>query len=145
MEVQYLYKRMKKVLFTLAGSAMLISVLTLSASEIPLKDTGKTRSQRRSLFAELSKKEKDEMRDMVAQDLSDILGQSKDEIKEKINGGENIKDIISGYGATVEDVLSVAKERQRQALLAEIELRREKGQISEDTRKVFLEKMTHGK
>lgn len=134
---------MKKTLVTLAGTAMLVSVLMLSVPSTSVaKEVTKSKKERRSLFSELSKKEKEEMTDAVAEDLGNLLGEDGEKIKGRIARGEDIEQIVESHGLSIPEAISLAETKQREALKYEIERKVENGDISTVSAKTLLEKIS---
>ena len=134
---------MKKTLVTLAGTAMLVSVLMLSVPTTSIVKEGvRNKRERRSLFSELSKKEKEEMTDAVATDLGILLGEDGEYIKKRIARGENIEEIVTSHGLSLSEAITLAETKQKEALTQEIREKVKKGDITAVSAELLLQKIS---
>ena len=138
---------MKKTFFALAGTAALVSVLSMYAANSPSvsKRSEKDRKIKRGEFTELSEKEKNQLQEEMADSLAIVLDVDKNDIIARFKKKETLKDIILASKKDEATVKTNLESLQQERMITKIKEGVLSGRLTQEKADEILKKMEEGK
>ncbi len=138
---------MKKTFLAFAGTAALVSVLTMHAGDSPVvsKRNEKDKKIRRGEFTELNETEKNYLQEAMADSLAVVLAVDKNEIIARLKKKEALKDIILSSRKDEVTVKASLENLQETRMMAKLTEKILSGRITQEKADEIVKKMTEGK